>query len=86
MAIALSDVRFRGQSGRQSQRAPRIREQPRPKADMSTQDFSTQIDRQTPFHRPQIPAVIASLQAKVAQFEPWVKGNATALQSKQQSG
>jgi len=33
MAIALSDVRFRGQSGRQSQRAPGIREQPRPKAD-----------------------------------------------------
>jgi hypothetical protein len=29
MAIALSDVRFRGQSGRQSQRAPGIREQPR---------------------------------------------------------
>jgi len=39
MAIALSDVRFRGQSGRQSQRAPGIREQPRPKADKDRSGF-----------------------------------------------
>src|SRR5262249_53702427 len=34
---------------------------------------TVQTDRGTPFHWPQIPAVIASLQAKVAQLEPWVK-------------
>jgi hypothetical protein len=54
---------------------------------MSTLGFlRRKLTVKTPFHRPQIPAVIALLQAKVAQFEPWVKGNATALQSKQQGG